>query len=67
MEVGLTLVVMVFQPFSLRLEVFLSFKYRETKKEKNTTDSFCVLIHKSNREVIVPSFNKFLSYELDPR
>ena len=64
-EVGLTLVVMVFQPLSLRLEAFLSFKYKE--KEKKATDNFCVLIHKSNRNIIVPFFNKFLSYELDPR
>ena len=47
--VGLTLVVMVFQPLSLRLEAFLSFEYKERggKKQK-------VFVHKftKNRDSI---------------
>ena len=46
--VGLTLVVMVFQPLSLRLEAFLSFEYKERGKK---AESFCAQIHK-NRDSI---------------
>ena len=57
--VGLTLVVMVFQPLSLRLESFLSFEYKERRKK---AESFCAQIHKKT-EIVYTGFNKFLSFE----
>ena len=57
--VGLTLVVMVFQPLSLRLEAFLSFEYKE--RGEKSRKFLCTNSQKT--EIVYTGFNKFLSFE----